>query len=146
MPVQMGNSTSTLINKSPGSHSTRREVEDVLNRLVVLSEVKATTHYQRVIKSPIDADILPIERIVRRLHVVHCGIKQNADVVSNLVEEYLGQYFKTEILEGLTAIICQTLDRLISSTSDKNSSEMTSYAITIARIWMSFWKIAWSHR
>ncbi|PPJ59799.1 hypothetical protein CBER1_04342 [Cercospora berteroae] len=130
---RMGNAISSVLRDAEGSNKSRREMEDVLNRLVVLAEVKATTHYQRVSTNPIDGDVLPIDKILRRLHVAHCCVKRDAGAAREAIEQYLGRYLKPEIIEGLTAVIAETLDQLMSSISTKSSSEVTSYAITIGK-------------
>ncbi|KAF2214534.1 hypothetical protein CERZMDRAFT_95797 [Cercospora zeae-maydis SCOH1-5] len=129
----MGNAISSVLRDAKGSEKSRREMEDVLSRLVVLAEVKASRHYHRVSTNPIDEDILPVDEILRRFHVAHCCVKRDAGAARDVIEQYLGRYLKPEIIEGLTAVITETLDRLMLSTSTKNSSEITSYAITIGK-------------
>ncbi|KAM3422346.1 hypothetical protein BST61_g2705 [Cercospora zeina] len=129
----MGNAISSVLRDAKGSNKSRREMEDVLSRLVELAGVKATTHFHRVSTNPIDEDILPIDKILRRFHVAHCCVKRDAGAAQEVIQQYLGRYLKPEIIEGLTAVITETLDRLMLSTSTKNSSEVISYAITIGK-------------
>lgn len=99
----MGNAVSHAVKQVDGGDEARREAEDVLNRLVVLSEVKAANHYHKVLHDPIHKDLLPIDKVVRRQHVTHCCVKTDSEAVRQATEEYLGPYVKAEIVCWTTA-------------------------------------------
>jgi len=82
-----------------GSTLARREIEDVLNRLSVLAEVKARNHHSRVTSHPIDAEILPIEKVVRKVHLAHCGVSSgNVKAVQDAIEEHFGYYMVGDVV------------------------------------------------
>lgn len=95
----MGNVVSHVMRHHRGSTLARREIEDVLNRLSVLAEVKARNHHSRVTSHPIDAEILPIEKVVRKVHLAHCGVSSgNVKAVQDAIEEHFGYYMVGDIV------------------------------------------------
>lgn len=95
----MGNVVSHVMRHHRGSTLARREIEDVLNRLSVLAEVKARNHHSRVTSHPIDAEILPIEKVVRKVHLAHCGVSSgNVKAVQDAIEEHFGYYMVGDVV------------------------------------------------
>lgn len=95
----MGNVVSNVMRHHRGSTLARREIEDVLNRLSVLAEVKARNHHSRVTSHPIDAEILPIEKVVRKVHLAHCGVSSgNVKAVQDAIEEHFGYYMVGDVV------------------------------------------------
>lgn len=95
----MGNVVSNVMRHHRGSNLARREIEDVLNRLSVLAEVKARNHHSRVTSHPIDANVLPIEKVVRRVHLAHCGVSSgNVKAVQDAIEEHFGYYMVGDVV------------------------------------------------
>lgn len=95
----MGNVVSNVMRHHRGSNLARREIEDVLNRLSVLAEVKARNHHSRVTSHPIDAHVLPIEKVVRRVHLAHCGVSSgNVKAVQDAIEEHFGYYMVGDVV------------------------------------------------
>lgn len=113
----MGNVVSNVMRHHRGSTLARREIEDVLNRLSVLAEVKARNHHSRVTSHPIDAEILPIEKVVRKVHLAHCGVSSgNVKAVQDAIEEHFGYYMVGDVvcmifffLFSLGGIFCEGL-------------------------------------
>lgn len=95
----MGNVVSHVMRHHRGSTLARREIEDVLNRLSVLAEVKARNHHSRVTSHPIDAEVLPIEKVVRKVHLAHCGVSSgNVKAVQDAIEEHFGYYMVGDVV------------------------------------------------
>ncbi|KXS94034.1 hypothetical protein AC578_1707 [Pseudocercospora eumusae] len=131
----MGQSVSSVIRAVNGEpcHEKRREAEDVLNTLIAVAEDKARIHQSKVAKFPIDGEILPVEKIVGKLHMVHCGVKKDPASVKQVMRECLRNRVREDIIDGLTAVTLQSVERLTDVINGKKSSELISYAVVLGK-------------
>ena len=147
----MGQSVSSVIRAANGEpcHEKRREAEDVLNTLVAVAEDKARIHQSKVARFPIDGEILPVEKIVGKLHMVHCGVKKDPTSIKQVMKECLRNRVRedtvsllaealciaanTKQIDGLTAVTLQSVERLTNVINGKKSSELISYAVVLGK-------------
>lgn len=96
----MGQSVSSVIRAVPGvpCHEKRREAEDVLNAMVAVAEDKARIHQKKVANCPIDGSVLPVEKVLGKLYMIHCGIEKDAKRVKEVMRECLGERVKGDVV------------------------------------------------
>ncbi|EME86460.1 uncharacterized protein MYCFIDRAFT_206826 [Pseudocercospora fijiensis CIRAD86] len=115
----------------------RREAEDVLNTLVAVAEDKARIHQRKVARSSVDAEILPVEKIVGKLHMVHCGVKKDPTSIKQVLRECLQSRVREDMVSSPWRKN-RWLDRNV--TDGRTSSELISYAVVLGNtdaLWLT---------